>query len=355
MSAGNTATPPPRMQRSNASASAVTARHPTTTRSSPARSWTIARPAEALLADQRLDRLRLRGPDLQRDRLRPGRYGRGDQPPDHVQPVRAREQRLRGLVAGDLGLQAEPLGRRRRTAGSRPPRRCRPSTGSTQVAVEELDVEAQPAGVRLRHLERAALVSVAVMCRSGRSVLSASATAPEPVPDVHHAVARREVQHRLHQVLRLGARDQHARVDLRARSSGSPCGRGCRPPARAAPAGGRTPGTVRAAAGSSPRCGSATITARSTPIAAARRSSASSRGESTLGRREGDQGGVERVSDGGSGEWGAGPLGVQCDRRLRSLGPGGAPERRLGKGVGCAGRHGQRRASAGSRSGGSRR
>ena len=82
-----------------------------------------------------------------------------------------------------------------------------------QVALEQLDVEPEPRGVGPRDRERARMSSVATTSRSGRSVLSASAIAPEPVPTSATRAPARQVERGLDDVLGLRARDEHARVD----------------------------------------------------------------------------------------------------------------------------------------------
>ena len=78
---------------------------------------------------------------------------------------------------------------------------------------------------------------MAVTAAPGSSSAIASAIAPEPGADVEHR-RRRQLERQLDQQLGLRPRDQHPRGRPRARSGESPCGRGCRRPARAAPAGG---------------------------------------------------------------------------------------------------------------------
>ena len=99
---------------------------------------------------------------------------------------------------------------------------------------------------------------------------------PRPGADVDHPRARRQPERRLHHVLGLGPRHQHARVDLQ-----------LEPPEPLAPEDVRHRLAPRAAAhvlaerlGSTPRPGSAISAARSTPSAAASSTSASRRGVS---------------------------------------------------------------------------
>ena len=128
----------------------------------------------------------------------------------------------------------------------------------------------------------AALMSLALTCRSGRSSLSASATAPLPVPRSSTRAPARQLEADLDQQLGLRARDQRAAIDGQLEAAEARGVRRCRRPARAPPRGGaRRPGrrarpgpaTRQLAVGQQPL-------ARSTPSTCASSSSASSRGVS---------------------------------------------------------------------------
>ena len=191
----------------------------------------------------------------------------GDQAPVARRARRAPpNSATRRLVADDLGRE---LGARaRRTAGWRRPRR-RPGDAGEQVAVHELDVEAEPRRVRARDVERVR-ADVGRRRRAGPAArrLSASAIAPEPVPTSTTRAPVRQRQRRLDHVLGLRPRDQHAPVDRQLDAAEALACRGCTRPARAraAPAHGVHERARRGPARAS-RPGSAISAARSTPSA----------------------------------------------------------------------------------------
>ena len=194
---------------------------------------------EPRLAHQRRHRRRLPGADLERDRPRLRRARRRQQAADDVEPVRTR--RAAPAPARSARSPARAPRRPPRRAGSRRSRRAarrRPRAGRRGGTRRP----ARAAAAFARATSSAsALASVATTSRSGRSDLSASAIAPEPVPDVADARALRQVEH----APRRGARSPgagSARAGRRpARSSGSPSCRGCRRPARARAGAPRTP------------------------------------------------------------------------------------------------------------------
>jgi hypothetical protein len=142
---------------------------------------------EAGLAQQLRDRRRLARADLERRHAAPASRRCRREPAHDVEPVRARSQRERGLVArrspgepsavldvgrvGDHGVE-------------------RPAHRGEQVAVDELDSSPSRAALARATASASALTSVAHHSRSGRSRFSASATAPEPVPTSQRARPR---------------------------------------------------------------------------------------------------------------------------------------------------------------------
>ena len=149
------------------------------------------------------------------------------------------------LVAGDVGRQraAVGVGDVRRVGEHRVERAV---DRLQQVALAPSStVEAEPRRVGARHVERLARSRRwRSRARSGRSVFSASATAPEPVPTSTTRAPCGSVERGLDEVLGLRPRHEHPRRRPPARCCGTPCGRGCRRPARAAPAAARSPGTA---------------------------------------------------------------------------------------------------------------
>ena len=140
----------------------------------PARSRIALDLLEARLARERLDRVGLALAVLEREERR---LHVAHERADHVQPVDAAVQRERRLVAATSRHQRRAVLDVGRVGDDRVGLQAR-----RQVAEHELDVEAEPRGVGARDVERVAATSVASTSRSGRSSLSASAIAPEPVP-----------------------------------------------------------------------------------------------------------------------------------------------------------------------------
>ena len=196
--------------------------------------------AEAGRAQQRRDRVRLADADLERDAARaPVARPAGASRRITSSPSAPAQQRQRGLVARDLGRELRAVGvgdvgrvgddRVERPGDRR--RAGRPRANSTSRP-SRCGVGARD-GQRVRARRRCAITS-----RSGRSCLSASAIAPEPVPTSTTRAPCGRSSAASTRCSVSGPRDQHARVDARARS--------CRKPLRAEDVGDRL--ALRAAA-----------------------------------------------------------------------------------------------------------
>ena len=255
---------------------------------------------------------------------------RGDEAAVDVEPVRAGVERQRRLVGHDLGRQLRAVLARR--AGWRRRRRPARQTGSSRSPSSELDGEARAARrSRARPPARPALDSVRHHAQVRPLVGQRQRDRARAGADVDHPRALRQAERRLDHVLGLGPRDQHARVDLQLDAAGSPCGRGCRRPARARAGAARSRGSgcrLDPAAGVGDEHGAV---------------DAHGGGEQHLGveprrvaagRGERDQRGVERVADRGAGERAA--HAPRKPTRARAD---------AGRGSSCDRRHGERHAA----------
>ena len=213
---------------------------PSTTRSIPARSCApldLAEPEVARPARRPRRPAPRRPPAQRRPPARSARRSaaardRGDR----LEAVGPGEQRLARLLLGDLRLQRVPValgdvGRlattrsNRRPAGHRAALEARPGRrGRARSAFARATSSARPPRCRSRSPSH-----------SGSSSATARAIAPDPVP-TSSTDPRLELERDLDQQLGLRPRDQRPAVDRQLESGGSPCGRGCRRPARAGPA-----------------------------------------------------------------------------------------------------------------------
>ena len=253
-------------------------RRPTSTRSIPARSRDRLDLREPGLAHQPRDRRGLPGADLERDRAR--RTSR--RPPAAAGGSRRARRARRAAPAPARSARSRARARRRprRRAGWRRPRRAaRRRRRAGRRGGTRPRGRAAPRSRARRRARRRSRRSPTTR-RSGRSAFSASAIAPEPVPTSQTRAPRRQVEQRLDEVLGLRAAGSARAGRPPARSSGSPSCRGCRRPARARAGARRTPWKRARGVRLEPRPGRTTSAARSTPIAAASSSSASSRGVS---------------------------------------------------------------------------
>ena len=209
MSAGKTATPPTAMQRSKVCGVGRAQRHADTTRSIPARS---AR------RSVRANPPRARAPRRPGPGRRPPRRARKAAPRSAAcatsrrttdQPVEPRVQRLRRLVARDLGRQLRPV----LDVGRVADHGVELARALEQVGVHEANVEPEPRRVGARHHQRI-LADVGRRHREiGALVLEREGHRAAARADVDHARGRRQPERRLDQGLGLRARDEHARVD----------------------------------------------------------------------------------------------------------------------------------------------
>ena len=207
----------------------------------PARSLLLCTSAKPASRDERAHRLRLPGAVLERERAHARAAGelRRERADQHrarrlprTAPPRARDGGSRAPA-----LRARPRRRREGWRGSRRTRRPRPRAGRRRASA--------PAGRAERRSRAparapASLRSLPVSSRSGRSSLSASATAPLPVPRSSTLQAARQLQARLDEQLGLGPGHQRAAIGLQLAGGGSGGARRCRRPARDRPRAGAT-------------------------------------------------------------------------------------------------------------------
>ena len=213
MSAGKTATPPAATHAP--SATRVVAQHRASPRRvTPPRHQHALDPgqvadalhlAEALRARQRLDRVGLALAVLEREERR---AHVADEPPDHGQAVDVAVQRQRRLVA-DLAHQHRALLDVGRVGDDGVDLEAR-----GQVAVHELDVQAEPQGVRPRDVERVGADVGGEDLEVRPLVLERQRDRSRARPHVDHAGTGRQAQRGLDEVLGLRPRDQHAAVDV---------------------------------------------------------------------------------------------------------------------------------------------
>ena len=219
---------------------------------------------------------------------------------DRLEAVGPGDQRLARLVLADLRREPRPLGladvgevgeRAGRSAPS-----GSPASEPTPRRTTSTRRQAEPLGVGLRDLER-------VRRGVDRGHPRVRAARRRPRARSRRCRCRRraprgpQLERHLDEQLGLGPRDQHAPVDRAARSGGSPCGRGCRRPARAARRRRTISPNARAA---SDRRAAARARRRAapgpSPVASASSSSASSRGVSTPAAASASTAAAERLA-----------------------------------------------------------
>ena len=182
-----------------------------------------------------------------------------------IEAVGAGEQRLARLPLRSSPAAARPSRARRRRGGWRGSGRRPPPPGQIPARKSDPPAEAEALGVGARHLQRRGRgVGRGHLAAPAAPSAIASAIAPEPVP-TSSSRAGPQLQRQFDQQLGLRARDQHPAVDRRARSGGSPCGRGCRRPARAAAAAAPSPRSAARHRPAPRRSGSAASRARVAP------------------------------------------------------------------------------------------